>query len=177
MLNILVILLFCCFIRSENKLWEDAKPCNLMIINNRGNHCRKWKAAYPMGEYRLHTQRSSIVRLLTASAFWNLCTNGSFKMRGGDIGYPWPLSQGLWVRRHQKIPKISTKICQKQNTQAMLEFALARRSPFYDVWAHTFSCWIAGGKSNAKKLLWGYFLKVKFNFFQKSSLPSHWTLP
>jgi len=89
MINILVILLFYCFIRNENKLWEDAEPCNLMIINNRGNRCRKWKAAYPMGEYRLHTQRSSIVRLLTAHACWNLCTNGSFKLRGGDIGYPW----------------------------------------------------------------------------------------
>jgi len=66
--------------------------------------------------------------------------------RCGDFGYPWPLSQGLWVKRHQKIPKISTKICQKQNTQAMLEFALARRSPFC-ISAHSFSCWIAGGEN------------------------------
>lgn len=79
------------------------------------------------------------------------------KWMSGNVGYPWPLSQGLWVRRHQKMPKVSTEFYQKQDTEAMSKFALARRSPFYDVWPHSFSCWIAGEKINTKKSLRGYF--------------------
>lgn len=69
------------------------------IIEQWSTHHRrlqnKWLIS--QGVQELHTRRPSMVRLLTASASWNLCTNGKFK----NVGKGTLVTPDLLARRHQ----------------------------------------------------------------------------
>lgn len=90
-----------------------------------------------------------MARLLTASAIWNLHTNGKFKKELKETfttpdllarEYSWEE-----IRRCLKslqTHRVTKKHTQNQDCHTMLKSALWRRFPFYDVWTHSFSCWI-----------------------------------
>ena len=92
-------------------------------------------------------QRSPVLTLSTASASWNLCTNGKFKtsvkatLVTPDFlarRYEWEDMRGSPKSlRHRSLQKQALK----QDSKAMLAFALGRRSSFYDVWTHSLSWW------------------------------------